>query len=100
MITGSIPTILHKQFIISAFLSSFVVGAAVQLGVPTQTAHVAIGSSVLFLSPGVPLMNGVIDVLEGHVLAGISRLITATVSIVCITIGLSISLLLLGISEL
>ena len=87
-------------FIISAFLSSFVVGAAVQLGVPTQTAHVAIGSSVLFLIPGVPLMNGVIDVLEGHVLAGISRLITATVSIVCITIGLSISLLLLGISEL
>ena len=45
-------------------------------------------------------MNGVIDVLEGHVLAGVSRLITATVSIVCITIGLSISLLLLGISEL
>lgn len=87
-------------FIISAFLSSFVVGAAVQLGVPTQTAHVAIGSSVLFLIPGVPLMNGVIDVLEEHVLAGISRLITATVSIVCITIGLSISLLLLGISEL
>lgn len=87
-------------FIICAFLSSFVVGAAVQLGVPTQTAHIAIGSSVLFLIPGVPLMNGVIDVLEGHVLAGVSRLITATVSIVCITIGLSISLLLLGISEL
>ena len=87
-------------FIISSFLSSFIVAAAGRLGAPTDTAQIAIGSSVLFLIPGVPLMNGVIDVLEGHVLAGVSRLITATIFIVCITIGLSMTLLLLGINGL
>lgn len=88
-------------FIASAFVASFLVALCTRLGVPpTDTPQIAIGSSVLFLIPGVPLMNGVIDVLEGHVLGGISRLITAVIFILCITIGLSMTLLLLGIDSL
>lgn len=87
-------------FIISAFASSFLTGASIAAGVPTSTPDIAVGSSVLFLIPGVPMINGVIDVLEGHVLAGISRLTNATILIVCITIGISLTLVLLGIHNL
>ena len=43
----------------------------------------------LFLVPGVPLINGVIDIVEGHILIGCSRLINALLLIVCIAVGLS-----------
>jgi len=49
---------------------------------------------VLFLVPGVPLINGVIDIVEGHVLIGCSRLIGALLLILCIAVGLSVTLLM------
>lgn len=58
------------------------------------TASTAIATSPLFLVPGVPLINGIIDIVEGHVLVGISRLIHAIVLILCIAIGLSCTLML------
>jgi len=58
------------------------------------TADIAIGTSILFLIPGVPLINGVIDILEGHTLTGGSRLIQAFLLISCIAIGLAFSLFL------
>ena len=49
---------------------------------------------MLFLVPGVPLINGVIDIVEGHILIGCSRLISALLLILCIAVGLSVTLLL------
>lgn len=54
----------------------------------------ALATSVLFLIPGVPLINGVIDIVEGHVLIGCSRLIGALLLILCIAVGLSVTLLM------
>ena len=51
-------------------------------------------TSVLFLIPGGPLINGVIDIVEGHVLNGIARLTSALMLIVCIAIGLSATLMI------
>ena len=59
------------------------------------TAETAIATSVLYLVPGVPLINGVIDIVEGHILIGCSRLINALLLILCIAVGLSINLLLI-----
>ena len=53
-------------------------------------------TSVLFLIPGVPLINSILDILEGHVLVGLSRTINATILIICIALGLSMTLLILG----
>ena len=41
-----------------------------------------------------PLINGVIDIMEGHILIGCSRLINALLLIVCIAVGLSATLLM------
>ena len=58
------------------------------------TAEITLATSPLFLVPGVPLINGVIYIMEGHVLMGVSRLVNAMLLIVCIAVGLSATLLM------
>ena len=77
-------------FILSAFVASCA-SSALRFDC---TAETAIATSVLFLVPGVPLINGVIDIVEGHVLIGCSRLIGALLLILCIAVGLSVTLLM------
>lgn len=60
------------------------------------TPEIAMATSVLYLVPGVPLINGIIDIIEGHVLAGVSRTINALLLIVCLSLGLLCALLLIG----
>lgn len=81
----------YLVFIISAFVASLC--ASVSLIFET-TSEIAIATSVLYLVPGVPLINGVIDIVEGHIITGFSRLIQALLLIVCIATGLSFTLIL------
>ena len=60
----------------------------------------ALSASVLYLIPGVPFINGMMDILDGYVLNGISRLMTAVMIVVAITVGLSFSLMVLDLSLL
>lgn len=78
-------------FIAASFAASMY--ASVSLIFDT-TSEVALATSVLYLIPGVPLINGVIDIVEGHVLNGIARLTSALMLIVCIAIGLSATLMI------
>lgn len=88
-------------FVICSFFASMIAGlAGFTWPVGTATPQIAMGTSVLFLIPGVPLINGIIDMLEGYVLAGTSRMINACMLIVCIAMGLSLTLLILGIDKL
>lgn len=86
-------------FIICSFISSLIAGISFVFNIGTTT-DVALATSVLFLIPGVPMINSIIDILEGHVLAGISRLINAMNLIICIALGLFITLQLLGVDKL
>ena len=78
-------------FICSAFVASLCATAALRFDC---AAEIALATSPLFLVPGVPLINGVIDIVEGHVLIGMSRLVNATLLIICIAVGLSATLLM------
>lgn len=86
----------HLIFVFSAMVSSLIAGLAhlYQWG---ATPDIAIATSVLFLVPGVPLINSLMDLLEGHVLTGVSRFINATMLVVSIAIGFLASLLILGL---
>ena len=75
----------------AAFMASLCASAALRFDC---TAETALATSVLYLVPGVPLINGVIDIVEGHILIGFSRLINALLLIICIAIGLSATLLM------
>lgn len=57
-------------------------------------------ASVLFLIPGIPLINAMMDILDGHVLMAVSRLVQASTLIVCIALGLALTMLLLGVDSL
>lgn len=56
----------------------------------------ALASCVLFLIPGVPLINSFIDILEGYISQGIARGILGTMLILSIAIGLFLSLFIFG----
>jgi len=86
-------------FTTSAFVASLLsgIGYVFHLG---HTPEIALASSVLFLIPGVPLINSILDILQGHILTGMARLVNATSLIVCIAIGLFTSMLILGLEKL
>lgn len=81
----------YVTFIASSFTASMYASGAL---IFETTSEIAIGTSVLYLIPGVPLINGVIDIVEGHVLNGIARLTSALMLIVCIAVGLSCTLMI------
>ena len=85
--------------IISSFIASMI-GSTGYLMHWGDTPDMALGTSVLYLIPGVPLINAIMDIIDGHVLAGTSRFINACLLIICIAIGLSMTLLITGISTL
>lgn len=81
---------------ITIAICSFVASAIASLSVNFNcTASIALATSPLFLVPGVPLINGFIDIVEGYVLNGVSRLVSALLLIICIAVGLSITLVII-----
>ncbi|KXB38202.1 hypothetical protein HMPREF1869_00099 [Bacteroidales bacterium KA00251] len=79
----------YIAFIASAFVASLC--ASVSL-IFDANIEVALTTSVLYLVPGVPLINGVIDLVEGYVQTGLARLIEAFLLVGCIGSGFSITL--------
>ncbi len=95
---------LHKRgldgkmvFLLSAFAASLLASPGVIWGLG-QTPQTALAASVLFLIPGIPLINAMHDILDGHVLMGLARFVQAGILIVCIALGLSLTMLLLGVN--
>lgn len=86
-------------YTISAFVAGMIAGMGYVFHWGT-TPEIAIASCVLYHTPGVPLINSVLDIIEGHVLTGIARLVNASSLIVCTAIGLFTALLLLGLDKL
>jgi len=87
------------MFTTCAFVASLLAGLGYVLHWG-NTPEIALASSVLYLIPGVPLINSILDIIEGHILTGIARLVNATSLIVCIAIGLFTSMLILGLEKL
>lgn len=88
----------HRMvFIVAAFAASLIAALAIR-HLPTATPETALGTSVLFLIPGVPLINAINDVVEGHILMGFARAVNAGILIICIALGLSATLLITGLS--
>ena len=60
-------------FVICAFVSTMI-GVTDYLYFHGGTEDISLGTSMLYLVPGVPLINGVMDIVDGHALDGIARL--------------------------
>ena len=83
-------------FLCSAFSSS-VIGAGAHLFGWGATPDVAIGTSVLYLIPGIPYINSVSDMLDGHYLCAFSRFIDAMLLTASLSLGLCCGMLLMDL---
>jgi uncharacterized membrane protein YjjP (DUF1212 family) len=89
----------YISFIVAAFVASFIAGLTIRFNLGS-TSQIALATSVLFLIPGVPLLNAVTDVIEGHVLTGTARGVNAIALILCISLGLLLTMLTFGLDRL
>jgi uncharacterized membrane protein YjjP (DUF1212 family) len=96
--------ILKKQF--NQFLSIIIASAITTLIAGTDTIfglgrapEMTLATSVLYLIPGVPLINSVIDLLEGYFSASIARSLFAASIVSSIAVGMILSITLLGINN-
>lgn len=69
-----------------ALVSGIVGGLAIRLG-PTSTPALPLVAPAMILVPGVPLINGILDMIRSHVTIGLSRLGFATLAVLAIALG-------------
>ena len=62
-----------------------------------STPELALGTSVLYLIPGVPSINAVSDMIYRHYLCAFSRFFDAAVLTACLSAGLCAGMLMLGL---
>ena len=86
-------------FTISSFISTMI-GSTDYLFFHGGTEDMSLGTSMLYLVPGVPIINGVMDMIDHHVLNGIARLTKAFMLVVCIAVGLTFTVILLDVNPL
>lgn len=79
------------SFMLAALVSSLLVAAGTLTGIST-TPQIAIGASVLFLIPGVPMINSTLDLLTGFPLMAFSRLVRSGMLVSCIGLGIGCTL--------
>ncbi|AHK74878.1 threonine/serine exporter ThrE family protein [Campylobacter coli] len=82
---------LRIQYILCSFVSSWFVFLGLDMGY-TNTSDAALGSSILYLIPGVFFINSIIDILKDHILMGLSRIISVAILICCIALGIYMTL--------
>lgn len=92
------------SFTAAAFVTSVITGLSV-IGVfdpvwgDSAAPDRALATAVLYLVPGVPLTNCIIDLIEGYVPSAIARGVFGAFILLCIAAGMSMSILLFGINN-
>jgi len=86
------------SFIIASFVTSLIAGLDTVFGLG-RMPEMTLATSVLYLIPGVPLINSVIDLLEGYFHASIARSLFAASVLLCIAVGMALSIFMLGINN-
>ncbi len=87
---------IRVVFILSAFASS-VFGAGAHIFHWGTTPEIAIGTSVLYLIPGIPYINSISDMLDGHYLCAYARFMDAMLLTASLSLGLCGGMLLMGL---
>lgn len=88
---------IRVVFIICAFVSA-VLGCTDILFHFGSTPAVALGTSVLYLVPGIPLLNSFSDMLYRHYICAFSRFADAAVLTCALSIGLCLAMLVMNVS--
>jgi len=84
--------------VLSAFVTTCISGMDVlfQLGASPEKS---VATAVLFLIPGVPLINCIIDMIEGYIPVAVARGIFGGFILLCIAVGMFLSMAIIGVSN-
>ncbi len=77
----------------ASFIASMIASAGVYLHLG-ESPHIALATSVLFLVPGVPLINSFTDLLDNYILNGMVRFAIGLMTVLAIAMGLFLALLI------
>lgn len=83
---------------IAAFVTTLITGLGNLYGLGSHP-EAAMATAVLYLIPGVPLINCVIDLIEGYLSAAINRALFGGFILLCIAAGMTLCITLMGISN-
>jgi len=83
---------------IAAFITTLITGLGRLYGVGSHP-EAAMATAVLYLIPGVPLINCVIDLIEGYLSAAINRALFGGFILLCIAAGMTLCITLMGIGN-
>jgi uncharacterized membrane protein YjjP (DUF1212 family) len=86
----------YLAIVFASFAASMISGLSVKLGIGDTPEH-ALATSVLFLIPGVPLINSLTDLIDGNTLNGIVRGINGFIMAFAIALGLMFAMQIFGI---
>ncbi len=86
----------YLSIVFASFAASVISGLSVKLGIGDTPEH-ALATSVLFLIPGVPLINSLTDLIDGNTLNGIVRGVNGFIMAFAIALGLMFAMQLYGI---
>ncbi len=82
----------------AAFVTTLITGFAAKFSIG-RAPEAAIATAVLYLIPGVPLINSVIDLIEGYISSSINRMLFSGFILLCIATGMTLCITLIGINN-
>lgn len=82
----------------AAFVTTLItgVGSLYNIG---ERPEAALATAVLYLIPGVPLINTVIDLIEGYLSSSMNRALFSGLTLLTIAVGMTLCITLLGIDN-
>ena len=87
---------IRFTFLCASFFSASLSASGHIFNIGT-TPEIALGTSVLYLIPGVPYINSVSDIIYRHYLCAFGRFLDAIVLTVCLSVGLCAGMFILGL---
>jgi uncharacterized membrane protein YjjP (DUF1212 family) len=93
----------YLNFVVVTLMSAFVAGVIASMGYTldlSDNPQLALAASVLLLIPGVPLINAAEDLIQGHIASGIARGVMGGIITLAIAVGLTLAIMVTGISGL
>jgi uncharacterized membrane protein YjjP (DUF1212 family) len=103
MIVSKISVNYHMNSYARTYISAVFASAAASLGIVFNIGsdpQTALATSVLFLIPGVPLINSFVDLFNNHILNGIVRFTNGFITVLAIGLGLITSMFIFNIKSL
>ncbi len=82
--------------IICSFISVVIASTDSMFSLGT-TPEIAVGTSVLYLVPGIPFINSFCDMIDRHYLCSFGRMMNAVVISCCLSLGLCTGMLLMNL---